>query len=266
MGRFDGILLCSDIDGTLTYNGKFDEVFEKNKSAIRYFTDNGGKFTLITGRYKSFITKNNLTSVINAPAGIFNGAAVYDYKNDKLLSLTRINHTLCELISAADKMKEYIVRINPVIDMYTADTDTADELVKEDTLQRHPIKVIYVFDTPEHAVESEKYLSEADEFSDCFVSRSWHVGVEIQNAAATKGHAARRIKKLTGAHTLITIGDFENDIPMLKLADIGAAVGSAPDYVKAAADIVVKPCRDGAVSDIIQRIEKSLCRHSTVTL
>ena len=53
---------------------------------------------------------------------------------------------------------------------------------------------------------------------------------------------------------------------MLKLADIGAAVGSAPENVKAAADIVVRPCRDGAVSDIIQRIEKSLCRHSTVTL
>ena len=48
MGRFDGILLCSDYDGTLA--GPDGKVSPENAQAIRYFTENGGLFTQATSR------------------------------------------------------------------------------------------------------------------------------------------------------------------------------------------------------------------------
>ena len=48
MGKFDGILLCSDWDGTLCEG---DVISKNNIEAIRYFQKNGGKFTLASGRY-----------------------------------------------------------------------------------------------------------------------------------------------------------------------------------------------------------------------
>ena len=53
MGKFDGILLCSDWDGTL-FDGT--SIPENNVEAIRYFQRNGGTFTLSSGRYAGHFT------------------------------------------------------------------------------------------------------------------------------------------------------------------------------------------------------------------
>ena len=52
MGKFSGILICSDFDGTLAVGG---HVVEKNIDAIRYFQENGGLFSVITGDRKSVV-------------------------------------------------------------------------------------------------------------------------------------------------------------------------------------------------------------------
>ena len=256
MGKFDGILLCSDIDGTILLNSNFDKIFELNKSAIRYFTDNGGKFTFVTGRYMSFLTGKHLRPLINIPAGIFNGAAVYDYEREKMLYIKRLGHSCIELANAVGCFKDSLVRFTPILNTYG---DTADPMpldVPKEYADKKPIKCVYVFDSAESAVKFKSFLLTDRRFDDCYISRSWDISVELTNGTATKGHAAKYIKRFIGAHTLITIGDYENDIPMLELADLGAAVGSAPDIVKSAADIVVKPCKDGAIADLISIIEK----------
>ena len=48
MGKFDGILLCTDLDETLLTTDK--KVSKENYDAIEYFKKEGGKFTFITGR------------------------------------------------------------------------------------------------------------------------------------------------------------------------------------------------------------------------
>ena len=47
MGKFDGILLCSDWDGTLSDSGNIPKA---NIDAIRYFQREGGLFTFASGR------------------------------------------------------------------------------------------------------------------------------------------------------------------------------------------------------------------------
>lgn len=52
------------------------------------------------------------------------------------------------------------------------------------------------------------------------------------------------------------IGDFYNDIEMLKNADICAVPQGSPEEIKALADFVAVSCKDGAVADFIDYLTK----------
>jgi hydroxymethylpyrimidine pyrophosphatase-like HAD family hydrolase len=50
MGKFDGILLLSDLDGTLLSGTRV--ISPENLEALRYFMAEGGRFSVATGRSK----------------------------------------------------------------------------------------------------------------------------------------------------------------------------------------------------------------------
>ena len=56
----------------------------------------------------------------------------------------------------------------------------------------------------------------------------------------------------------IAIGDFYNDVPMLRAAGISATVGDANDDIKELVDFVGGRCLDGAVADFIEYIENTV--------
>ena len=73
MALFSDILLTVDYDHTMT--GPDSKIPARNMEAIHYFTENGGSFTLNTGR--STTTMRDLFDVIpaNAPFLLYNGSA-----------------------------------------------------------------------------------------------------------------------------------------------------------------------------------------------
>ena len=78
MGKFDGILLCTDLDDTLLTTDK--RVSDENSKAIEYFKSEGGLFTFATGRVPQG-AKLMLNYVHpNAPMVCFNGAAIYEMR------------------------------------------------------------------------------------------------------------------------------------------------------------------------------------------
>ena len=52
------------------------------------------------------------------------------------------------------------------------------------------------------------------------------------------------------------MGDYYNDLEMIKKADISAATDNAPEDVKLYADFVAGRCEDGAVADFIDYLAK----------
>jgi len=75
-GKFDGILICSDFDGTLYVNGS---ISDENANAIRYFQENGGYFTIASGRYPAFLAKHRHRVEANTYLIGLNGAMISSY-------------------------------------------------------------------------------------------------------------------------------------------------------------------------------------------
>ncbi|MBO7736852.1 MAG: HAD family phosphatase, partial [Clostridia bacterium] len=73
MGKFDGILICSDFDNTICYD---NVVSDENSRAIEYFMSEGGLFTLATGRQENYLKNLNVNFKCNAPWVLINGTLV----------------------------------------------------------------------------------------------------------------------------------------------------------------------------------------------
>ena len=253
MGKFDGILICSDVDGTYAGEG----TIEVNNEAVKYFTDNGGKFTFSTGRPAGYIRRSDFFHIINAPVCLYNGGVVYDYKNERILLEERLHITVQDFIKTMYEQKDAVKRF------YIFDNCKEDYIffpdfisVTEDARLLKPIKVICVCKDTQSADEFRDFAEQQEIFKECCISKSDNVTVEFNSIKASKGIALEFIKNYLGdIHTAIGVGDNGNDIPLIKHADIGVAVGNAPEEVKQVADVIVKPCNEFAIKDLIERLE-----------
>jgi len=62
------------------------------------------------------------------------------------------------------------------------------------------------------------------------------------------------LKEYTRSDKLICVGDYENDIGMLRRADMGVAVSNALDCVRAAADITLCSNDENAIAALIEQL------------
>ena len=81
---FKKVLIITDLDGTLLDDDK--NIAEEDIAAINDFRSNGGLFAAATGRGVA-MAKRIITDElgITTPCVIFNGAAVYDFEEEKFL-------------------------------------------------------------------------------------------------------------------------------------------------------------------------------------
>lgn len=87
-------------------------------------------------------------------------------------------------------------------------------------------------------------------YKDTYTPDLWLL--EIFANGVSKAAGVDRLRRLTGATRVVAFGDNLNDIPMLRAADVGVAVGNALDDVKAAADVVIGPNTSDAVARYIK--------------
>ena len=119
-----------------------------------------------------------------------------------------------------------------------------------------PLFNVLCVSAPEDSLDLREKLNEAALGTPFVAVRSWDAGTELICRADEKGEAVLRLKEMTGARLLVTAGDYENDISMLKTADLGFAVGNAIPAVKSAADRVTVPCGEHAIAAIVRELEE----------
>jgi HAD superfamily hydrolase (TIGR01484 family) len=77
--------------------------------------------------------------------------------------------------------------------------------------------------------------------------------LEVNSVSASKGAAVKTIAEFYGIHReeIISLGNDENDVSMLRYAGLGAAMGNAPESVKREADVVTLTNNENGVAHII---------------
>ena len=271
MGLFSDILLTVDYDRTLT--APDSTIPQRNLEAIRWFMENGGAFTVNTGRSMPMIQRFKDKVPTNAPLLMYNGAVAYDVKKDELVFTHEIQldmwKTVKELIAlfpdlvvevqALDKHYNFIP--NAGWDAFSANNcayatakwgqDLGPFLKFAIYGEIRDVTVDHLFHGTEEEIrrmdEAEATLNRVygDKLA---VFRSGPRVIDVQTAGISKCRAARELQQMLGRKTLVCVGDAENDVVMLDGADFAFVPADA--ILKDRYENVCK-CADGAVADVI---------------
>ncbi len=267
MKTFDGVLLCTDLDGTLFCADK--SVSSENLDAIRRFQEKGGRFTFITGRAPSSARNVWETVRPNAAVGCFNGAGIFDYEKNDFLRLTELAPEFLTLISLVDReMPEVGIQLNGAKHVYLNKENEALRLFYEITgidkvrchyteVKDRVAKAIFLHLDGE-VLERLAVLLSSHPLARLFdFIRSEETIYEILPKGVSKGGALLQLAEIYGidpART-IAVGDFDNDVSMLRAAGLGVAVANASEAAKRAADLITVSNEENAIARIIRDLE-----------
>ena len=256
MGRFDGILLCSDFDGTFACEAK---VSDENCDAVRYFQSEGGMFVPSSGRPWHFFRSYADRFVASKYIIGLNGAEIYDVEADR----PAYRHALCrqeamELTYAALRDYPQLLRVY-IHNAVGGNHVTLDTWELADKIEGDIFKMVFNVTDEQSALRIVRQMAETVP-AGYTAERSWPCGIELLDKHNTKGASVARIRKLLGdrAQLVVCAGDFENDITMIREADIGYAVENAIPELKKIADRVTVSVGQHAIARIIEDLEKEV--------
>lgn len=265
MKKFEGLLLATDLDGTLLKNDK--SISEENLEAIEYFKANGGKFTFITGRLP--VGSKRIYNMVkpNAPIGCINGGAIFDWENEKLLWHKALCDEALFLAEYVDKNmptmgielnafdKIYFCKKNPAVEQHRKN-ENFEDIICHYTEVEEPVSKILFADRPEEVDKLVQLLAKYAESEKYDLIRSDPKYYEVLPKGSSKGDLVVKIAQMLGVDikNTIAVGDNDNDVSMIKIVGKGYAVSNASDNAKAAADFITVSNEEHAISKIIENI------------
>ena len=262
-------LLVSDLDGTLL--GKDKEVNPAIVAAIHRWQEAGNAFAIATGRlYSSTLYYADRFHALEYVIGC-SGATIHHFGD--LIQDTPISFDLvhklwdymqetggyCQVYSdkqvisnRMDKVAQYYADYH---DRFGPEYAVPVRVEPDATKLHQPVhKLSFVFDRDEEAAEVLAHLGDLRGYN---LFRSLPYLFDIISDQADKGLAARKLQQILGADELFTVGDNENDIAMLQMADDSAVIESALPHVIAAGKRVIPiPEHDGLVEYIDSLLER----------
>lgn len=251
MGKFSGLLICSDFDGTVARKGI---ITPSSAEAIRYFQDHGGLFTLATGRSIAMLNHDHGEFVCNTSLILMNGAVLYDAVEKQINYECRMDASYADVVAMFLWEAKGIQNVVffPCSSGGTVAVDPTDAPKLQEMWREEMYKMVFHVDTAwsDDAKKRLKALA-GEPFSVC---RSWINGLEINSSSCNKGKSARRLAQMVGADQWIGVGDYENDLPLILEADIGYAMGNAVDELKQAADLVLDTVENDGFAKMIYQL------------
>lgn len=263
---FRDILLVSDFDRTLT--DTTGSIPRENIDAITRFIEGGGIFTVATGRAKASFAEQYHRLPINAPVIVANGALVYDFEQDEIVSISPLESDERDIISslAARFCKSTTMTLESGLEVYLP--DDVYSVAENEFTRRHYAEVGVVArrapiaDIPlpwlkavfTGEPDSLCTLEDAAQELGLPGSRSMSYMFEIQNRRTDKGTAARKLARDLGRSTLVCAGDAPNDLAMLNEADFAFIPESADKAMLGRGFKVAAHIDRGTIADIINTL------------
>ncbi len=273
MGIFDGTILFSDIDGTLVSNGVIPQ---RNIEKIEFFIKEGGIFSLATGRH--FAANYDIVNAIKglSLSVVANGSMVYDYKKGQILYEKNLPKTDYHYVNDVIKIGfDCGIEVHAGNRLFTLlKNDNTDEHQTAQNLETTVLsyaevtkynwnKVIYMLNDPDDYGKITSIIditnAESDFIPTCtYINGKKRYYFEQMPKNISKEIGVEKLCEMLNIEKgkCFAIGDFFNDLEMLKNADISATTSEAPDEIKQISDFVGGSCKDGVVADFIEYLTK----------
>lgn len=272
MGKFDGILIATDLDGTLLRGDK--SISRENLSAIEYFKENGGIFTIVTGRPLVIIGEVYDIVRPNAPIGCFNGGGVYDMQKgeyvfshplerDALILIEYVENLMPDMsIQVCGFKNSYFCKMNDAMERHRITANFPDLRCHYKDVKEDISKVLFAHSDEAQLFKLRDILKShplAEKFD--FI-RSDAEYFEILPKGMSKGENLSEIARVMGIDVKKTIGvgDNDNDVSMIERAGVGIAVANASDSAKKAADIITVSNEENAIEKVIKDLDKEIIK------
>ena len=273
MGIFSGCLFACDIDGTLMTSGKINP---KNIEKIEYFMSEGGYFSLSTGRTVGAVgpVLDKIKRV--SPSVVANGCMIYDYENKKALDelfLPENEYYIAKKVldmglnvgieaHSGEKILT-IKETQETRDHQEYEWISGENVSFEEASKYRWNKVVYFFDNEKELalvkamIAKEKAVSAFSDTSAVIAGRKRKYYEQFP-AGVSKASELDKLKNILKIEKgcYFAMGDYYNDLEMIKNADISAVPEDTPDDIKAYADYIAGSCEDGAVADFIDYLTK----------
>ena len=257
-------LVATDIDGTILIpEGEFTEGV---KSCVGRLCRQGVKVVLVTGRMKAAATRIAKELNLNTPIVSYQGGLVTvgeDVLYERYLTSEQ-----------AQRILDWAKSVNIHINLYNDDILYSENDCYEVQRYCNNLHTEYVvkpfaeinktkinkllaidYSNPERINELEKELPKI--FPDIYIVKSTPYFLEFSNPEASKSCAVNFLKEYWGLkqEEILTIGDQNNDIELLKAGGLKIAMGNATDELKKYADFIT----DSVFEDgFVRAIEKFL--------
>ncbi|MCL2002655.1 MAG: HAD-IIB family hydrolase [Oscillospiraceae bacterium] len=266
MGVFDGVLLASDIDGTLLNHRH--EMTAPVKSALESFVARGGLFTVATGRSLAGTAVLRPLLPLTAPAVLSNGAYIYDYQAGRELHAEWLagpfEEALADIRARFPGLgtelhrpdRVWILDYNRWNEVHMNAVRCVCEKIGDLRQAPAPWLKILLVDEPEtlQAVAAYAVPKWGETFSFLFSAPCL---LEMQNAGVDKAAGVQTLARMLRVErqNIYTVGDAGNDLGMLRAFE-SFAPASATAEARAAATRIVPGCDQDALAAVVRFLEE----------
>ncbi|MBS1705255.1 MAG: HAD family phosphatase [Armatimonadetes bacterium] len=257
-------LVAIDIDGTLLNSSR--QVSEENKSALKAVQEAGITICLASGRLIPTIMPIAEEAGVSGPMITCNGAYAESAEGETLVSATLSKRAQQEVL---DYSRENQVTANlyqprrvltthesPYLELYVKRTRAQPEVFGWDRLEQEAATKMIFVDAPAANLSHAEYFEPLQEYLDFDLTVSEPEYLEFLPRGMNKGTTLALLAKHMGLRQdeVAAIGDYHNDFDMIQWAGLGAAMGSAPEEVKAVANMVVPTNDENGVAFFLNHI------------
>jgi len=256
-------LIAIDVDGTLLDDE--EKLRPRVRRAVREAAAAGAEIVLCTGRGPASTLPLMAELGLSGAIITHNGAVVLESETRRILHEAKLPRR--SAVPYLEYCRERGIHF---------DISTAFELYVEKELSREALEIYGRYwirpivrrepEPPENAVRITVFGSK-EEIDDAearwsgrsgglSVHRSDRRFIDLQHPEATKGSALERLARLRGLTRgeVLAIGNYYNDISMLRYAGRSVAVANAPAEVRAAAGEVTRSNNEDGVAVVLEEL------------
>ena len=253
-------LIALDIDGTIMDRGF--NISKGVKSAIKKAIDNGIHVILATGRMYSATVPIAAELGLVTPLVVYQGSLIQEFhESDRIL----LHYTMPENISLqlVKDLRSYGIQVNAYLNDNLYVENVSPILTEYASKRNIPVYKIDSFDSienfePTKVMGIDYDISLIDKLKNELrekygvtinITKSTPNFCEFVNNKCSKANSILYLAERFGIEKsqIMAVGDQENDMEMLEIAEIGVAMGNADEELKKIADYVTDTVdNDGA--------------------